>query len=111
VATVSVIILVTLTAYIVGGLLALARVPDPGTARGRLLELAGWPVVAVRAAVGRPPRPAHDQPEVAATAGKPITEPAAAPPDDDAPATEPVGEPDTEQRGDWDRFVRRLTAD
>lgn len=47
-ATVSVIVLVALTVYIVAGLLALARVPDAGSPGRRLVQLALWPVAVLR---------------------------------------------------------------
>ena len=66
-ATVSVITLAALTAYIVVGLLALARVPDAGGPGRRLIQLAFWPAVVVRAAASPSHRHARQAPpEVAA---------------------------------------------
>ena len=101
-ATVCVVTLAALTVYIVLGLLALARVPDPGTAARRFRDLVLWPVAA---AARRAP--------AAAVAGRapaapPASAPVAAAPAPPAAATAaPAGMPVPDQ---WERFVRRLTS-
>jgi hypothetical protein len=68
VSTVSVVTLAALTAYIVAGLLTLARVPDPGGPARRLVELALWPAVAVRTAASPSRRNARPEAEVVPSA-------------------------------------------
>jgi hypothetical protein len=117
VSTVSVVTLAALTAYIVAGLLTLARVPDPGGPARRLVELALWPAVAVRTAASpsrrnvRPPAeavPSAVEPQdwqaaatlppgapLPAAAAQPLAPEAAAVPEAAAPAAsvQPVEEP------------------
>lgn len=91
-ATVSVVTLAALTAYIVVGLLMLARVPDPGGPARRLVELAFWPAVAVRTAASPSRRRVGPAPaDVVRAAVAPAQWQAAAtvPPGSPAPATAP----------------------
>jgi len=82
VATVSVVVLVALTIYIVAGLLALARVPDAGSPIRRLVQLALWPLALLRNAASPSRRQGrHAQVQVApaiatATAGAGLAAPA-----------------------------------
>lgn len=128
--TVSVVTVAALVAYILAGLFALARVPDPSGSTRRLVALAYWPAVAVRTASWPSRRRAHRVPAgVACSAAEALEPPAAAtvPPVSPGPApatpprvaeaaapTSPLADaapalPPPDARSEWERFVRRLT--